>query len=63
MRSLVGDARREDDVGAGSQNWNRYRLSSHPCEFPSDYSAVDDADFDSLGFAAFFWLSMGTLCD
>jgi hypothetical protein len=63
MRSLVGDAKREDDVGAGSQNRNRYRRSSHLCEFPSDYFAVGDADFNSMGFAAFVWLSMGTLCD
>jgi hypothetical protein len=63
MRSVVGKAKREDDVGAGSQGWNRYRQSSHLCEFPSDYFAVGDTDFDSLGLAAFVWLSMGTLCD
>jgi hypothetical protein len=63
MRSLVGEVKREDGVVAGSQNWNRYRQSSHPCEFPSDYSAGGDTDFDSLGLAVFFWLSIGTLCD
>ena len=33
------------------------------CEISSDYSAVRDTDLDCLGFAAGFWLSMGTSYD